>query len=62
MFILHNDHFDILLNGYLYLFNGNLYQKHNLEISETNPNICKPVNADLNHDEFVDIKVSCVPF
>ena len=55
--IFHNDHFDFLIDGYLYYYkpNGGV-QIHELEISEVNPNECSMIEEISHIKDFQELE------
>lgn len=49
--IRHGNHIDYLHNGHLHHEHQGHWDECKIEVSETNPDICKPIDCGCNHDE-----------
>ena len=47
--IKHGDHYDYLHDGHLHHKHGDHYDEHRLEVNETNPDRCQPVENEEGH-------------
>jgi hypothetical protein len=52
--IRHDNHIDYLHNGHLHHEHQGHWDECKIEVSETNPDICKPIDCGCNHDEDCD--------